>query len=130
MSSPPYSATATATAAAFCSGSLTSQRTNSAPASSATSRPPGSSTSQASTRTPRVVSDCVRARPKPLAAPVIRATRSLTWQPARGVSSRRFRSSPWLGLLLASLLCLLLEPGLLSCYLGGALGLTLLGQAA
>jgi hypothetical protein len=40
------------------------------------------------------------------------------------------RLSLRLGLLLSSLLCLALELGLLSSYFSGALGLTLLGQAA
>jgi len=42
----------------------------------------------------------------------------------------RFRSSPRFELFLASLLCLVLELGLLSSYLSGALGLALLDHAA
>lgn len=43
--------------------------------------------------------------------------------------TRRFRSSLSFGLLLASLLCFVLELGLLAGYLSGLQGSTLLGQA-
>src|SRR6266542_4849651 len=74
MSSPPNRSTAAATAASLSAGSLTSQRTNTPPASWATRSPTAVSTSATTTDVPSPASRRAAAAPNPPAPPVISAT--------------------------------------------------------